>query len=186
MEVSVDAENESMEVNISSGESSMHPQPKKAKFLEDLNIVHESLSSSPDLPHKLPVRSHHQESEVSEEVIENSEDLKEIQDGEKSNLFGVKYIMWFEIGIEGKNPMDQDEEDRGGKIEFGFMDKKFSKELEDYFILFEDECTQSHACAGRVMGVASGMREKLIEPPSFDPRNIVDLVEKYGESKVST
>ena len=122
---------------------------------------------------------------MSEEVIKNSEDLKEIQDAEKSNLFGVKYMLWFEIGIEGKDPMDQDEEDWGGKIEFGFMDEKFSKELEDYFILFEDQCTQSHACAGRVMGVASGMREKLIEPPSFDPRNIVDLVEKYGDAHIS-
>ena len=115
--------------------------------------------------------------------------MKENQDSEKdgfkSNLFGVKYMIWFEIGIEGKDPMDQDEEDWGGKIEFGFMDEKFSKELEDYFILFEDQCTQSHACAGRVMGVASGMREKLIEPPSFDPRNIVDLVEKYGDAHIS-
>ena len=55
--------------------------------------------------------------------------MKENQDSEevyvKSNLFGVKYIMWFEIGIEGKNPMDKEE--RGGKIEFCFSNKSFSR-----------------------------------------------------------
>ena len=35
--------------------------------------------------------------------------------------------------------MDQDEEEWGGKIEFGFKKKNFPKDLEDYFILFEDE-----------------------------------------------
>ena len=56
--------------------------------------------------------------------------------------------------------MDQEEEDWGGKIEFGFSDASVSKELEDYFLLFEDECIQSHTCAGRVMGVLSHIREK--------------------------
>ena len=44
--------------------------------------------------------------------------------------------MWFEVGIEGKDPMDQDEEDWGGKIEFGFSDKHFPQEIEDYFFAF--------------------------------------------------
>ena len=48
--------------------------------------------------------------------------------------------------------VDQEEEDLGGKIEFGFSDASFSKDIEDYFLLFEDECSQSHICAGRVMG----------------------------------
>ena len=35
-----------------------------------------------------------------------------------TNLFGINYVMWFEVGIEGKDPMDQEEEDWGGTIEF--------------------------------------------------------------------
>ena len=73
--------------------------------------------------------------------------------------------------------MDKDKEDWGGNIEFWLQQQEFSKNLEDYFILFEDECTQSHACAG--------MMEKVIGPPSFDPRNIVDLVDKYGDAHIS-
>jgi hypothetical protein len=53
----------------------------------------------------------------------------------------MKFIMWFEIGFEGKGQMDQDEEEWGGKIEFGFTNEKFPKDLDDYFILFEDECS---------------------------------------------
>ena len=79
MEVSVDAENASKEGNTSSGES-LYPQPKKAKLLADLNIVHEFLSSSPDLPHKLLSRQH-QESEDSEDSREHS------------NMFGVNFVM---------------------------------------------------------------------------------------------
>ena len=52
---------------------------------------------------------------------------------------GVNYLMWFEIGIEGKDPMDPKEEDWGGTIEFGFSEKNFCKDIEDYFLLFEDE-----------------------------------------------
>ena len=48
---------------------------------------------------------------------------------------------------------------------------------------FEDECTQSHA--GRVMGVLSHFRGKVIDPPSYDPRNIVDLIEKYRDALIS-
>ena len=50
----------------------------------------------------------------------------------KTILFGVNYVMWFEVGIQGKDPMDQ-EEDWGGTIQFGFMDKKFPQKVEDYF-----------------------------------------------------
>ena len=59
--------------------------------------------------------------------------------------------MWFEVGIEGKDPMDKDEDDWGGRLEFGFSEKNFSEEVEDYFLMFEDQCTQqSHNCGGRV------------------------------------
>jgi hypothetical protein len=42
-------------------------------------------------------------------------------------------LVWFEVGIglEGKDPMDQEEEDWGGTIEFCFSDKKFSQEIEN-------------------------------------------------------
>ena len=49
--------------------------------------------------------------------------------------------------------MDQEEEDWGGTIHFGFMDKKFPQEVEDFFSPFEDNCTMSRSCAGIVMGV---------------------------------
>ena len=52
--------------------------------------------------------------------------------------------MWFDIGIEGKDSMDQEEEDWGGKLEFGFSDCSFPKEIEDYFLLFKETCSQSH------------------------------------------
>ena len=104
----------------------------------------------------------------------------------KTNMFEVKYLMWFEIGIEGKDPMDQEEDDWGGKIEFGFVDKKFDKDIEDYFQLFEDECSlQSHTCAGRVARVLNHVRDKVIEPPDYDLRNIVDLLDKYGDAHIS-
>ena len=38
-------------------------------------------------------------------------------------------LMRFEIGIEGKDPMDQEEEDWGGTIEFSFKDKEFSQKI---------------------------------------------------------
>ena len=57
--------------------------------------------------------------------------------------------------------------------------------MEDYFLLFEDKCTLSHRCAGRVMGVLSHVREKVIKAPEYDPRNIVDLVERYGDAHIN-
>ena len=174
LEVSVDSVNPSMEGNTSSGES-LKSQPKKAKLLADLNIVDENLSSSPELPHKLPSRKNN-DSEVSEES-ENS--------CEKSNLYGINFIMWFDVGIEGKSSMDQEEEDWGGRLEFGFSDASFPKDVEDYFLMFEDECTQSHFCAGRVMGVLSHVRKKAVKPPDYDLRNIVDLVDKYRDAHIN-
>ena len=104
----------------------------------------------------------------------------------KTNLHGINYMLWFEIGIEGKEPMDPEEEDWGGNIEFGFSDKSFEKEVEDYFLLFEDQCsTHLHSCAGRVSGLLAHVRDKVIQPPSHDPRNVVDLLEKCGDAHIS-
>ena len=52
---------------------------------------------------------------------------------EHSNFYWVKFMMWFEIGIEGKDPMDEEEDDWGGKLEFGFSDSNVDKDIEDYF-----------------------------------------------------
>ena len=94
--------------------------------------------------------------------------------------------MWFEIGIEGKDPMDQEEDDWGGTIQFGFSDKTFDKDIEDYFAMFEDECSiQSHYCAGRVARVLDHARGMVIGPPDYDPRSIVGLLDKYGDAHVS-
>ena len=114
---------------------------------------------------------------------ENSDDD---DDGhERSNLYGVNFLMWFEVGIEGKDPMHQEEEEWGGTIEFGFQDKNFSHDMEDYFLPFEDNCSLSHTCAGRVMGVQEHVRDRVVKPPVHDTRNIVDLVEKYGDAHIS-
>ena len=99
---------------------------------------------------------------------------------EKSCLYGKNYLLWFGIGIEGKDPMDTIEEDQGGKFQFGFTDKKFDRDFEDYFIIFEYQCSLSHNCVGRVSGLQAHGRDKL-EPPSFDQRGIVNLHEKYGD-----
>ena len=82
--------------------------------------------------------------------------------------------------------MDPAEEDWGGKIEFGFGDKNFPKDFEDYFLLMEDECTtQSHSCAGRVMGMLFNMRKLVLRPPSYDTRNVVDLLDRYRDAHIS-
>ena len=114
---------------------------------------------------------------------QDSEDSEER--GMKTNMWGMKYVMWFDVGIEGKDPMDQEEEDWGGKVEFGFDDKDFPKDVEDYFLLFEDKCELNHACAGRVMSVSSHVRDKVLKPPNYDLRNIVDLIDKYGDAHIN-
>ena len=64
-----------------------------------------------------------------EELKENREDVLK-----KTYLHGVNYLLWLEVGIEDKDPMDHDEEDWGGKVEFGFSDKHFEKNSEDSFV----------------------------------------------------
>ena len=51
-----------------------------------------------------------------------------------------------------------DEDDWGEKLELGFNETIFSTDVEDYFMMFEDKCTQSHICAARVSGVLSSGR----------------------------
>ena len=60
------------------------------------------------------------------------------------------------------------------------------KDIEDYFQLFKDECSlQSHTCTGRVARVLNHVGDKVIEPPYYDLRNIVDLLDKYGDAHIS-
>ena len=73
----------------------------------------------------------------------------------------------------------------GPQIKFGFTDKEFPQEVEDYFVQFEDKCTLPHCCPGRVIGVLEHVRENVIKAPEFDPRNIVSLVERYGDAHIS-
>ena len=179
LEISVDVDDveiASMECNTSS--SGSQSKPKKAKLSEELALADKSLSSSPDLHHKLPSKSR-QESEDDKDFEGDEEN------SEKTNMFGLNFMMWFEIGIEGKSPMNQEEEDWGGRIEFGFSDSNFSKDFEDYFLLFEDECSLPHNCAGRVMGVQSHLRKRVVAPPSYDPRSIMDLLDKYRDAHIS-
>ena len=159
------------------GNVASYPQ-KKAKLSSELEISGDpvQLSVSPDLHHKVPSGSR-QQHEVS-----NDDGGGE---GMHTNMFGVNFVMWFDISIEGKSSMDPEENDWGGRVEFGFSDKTFPKDFEDYFLIFEDDCsTQSHTCAGRVMGVLFDMRDKVLKPPEFDPRNVVDLIDKYRDAHI--
>jgi hypothetical protein len=61
----------------------------------------------------------------------------------------------------------------------------FSNYVQDYFLMFEDQCTQSHNCAGRVRGVLSHLRKKVIGTPDYEPRSIVDLLNKYEDGHIS-
>ena len=109
-----------------------------------------------------------------------------INDGVHTNMFGISYLMWFDLKIEGKSALDREEEDWGGRLEFGFSEDKFPKEIEDYFLLMEDECSLlgHQNCAGRVKSVVFNMREKVMKPPDHDPRSIVELLEKYGDAHI--
>ena len=92
--------------------------------------------------------------------------------------------MWFDISIEGKDSMDPEEEDWGGRVNFGFEKKEFPLDLEDYFLMFEDECVTEHNCVGRVNGVLFDKKPLVLQPPDYDDRNIVHLVERYGDAHI--
>ena len=40
-------------------------------------------------------------------------------------------------------------------------------------------------CAARVSGLLEHVRDRVIRPPSYDPRNIVELVEQFGDAHIS-
>ena len=62
------------------------------------------LSSSPELHHKLPARLR-LESDITDEG--SCED----NDGVHTNMFGINFVMWFNLSIEGKSVKDPEEED---------------------------------------------------------------------------
>ena len=53
--------------------------------------------------------------------------------------------------------------------------------------MFEDQCTQTHSCAGRVRFFVflSHIRKEVIDPPNYDPRIIVELLDKYEDGHIS-
>jgi hypothetical protein len=78
-------------------------------------------------------------------LMSRIDDDEESEDSEKendccaqTNFFGVNFLMWFEVGIEGKNPMDEEEEDRGGKVEFWYQGKML--EIIVYIIFKIGDC----------------------------------------------
>ena len=62
-----------------------------------------------------------QEGDISDEGSD------EVRDGVHTNKFGVIFLMWFDLSIERKSAMDPEEEDWGGRLEFGFNEKSFPK-----------------------------------------------------------
>ena len=161
-------------------------QFKKAKLSDDISTPipasskSKNLASSPDLHHKVPAGTRQQI-----EQDESSVGGDRRGEGVYTNMFGVNYVMWFDVSIEGKSSMDPEEQDWGGRVEFGFSDKTFPKDFEDYFLMFEDDCTtQSHTCAGRIMGVLFDMRDEVLQPPSYDLRNVVDLIDRYRDAHI--
>ena len=98
MEVSVDAEEDSMLENTSGGETQFS-QSKKPKLSENLEID-QIPDVSPVLHHKIPMRSNNDADDDSEECEEKDDSR------EQTNLFGVNFLVWFEVGIEGNDPMD--------------------------------------------------------------------------------
>ena len=90
MEISVNDEEVSVQGNMS-GVETQFSQPKKAKLSESLKLSDQVSNVSPVLHHKIPLRSR--------------DDDEESEDSEKkeTNLFGLNFLMWFEVGIEGKD-----------------------------------------------------------------------------------
>ena len=94
--------------------------------------------------------------------------------------FGLSLSCGLMLVLRGNHLWIERKKIWGGKLEFGFSDQSFPKEIEDYFLLMEDECsTHSHNCGGRVTGVVFNMLDSVLKSPSYDPGNIVDFVDKY-------
>ena len=106
-------------------------QIKKAKLSDDISTPipgssrSKNLASSPELTHKVPRSVSRNEEDKAGKVDDGT--------GTHTNLFGLNYIMWFDLSIEGRTTED---EDWGGRINFGYSYNKFDKDLEEYFLLF--------------------------------------------------
>ena len=100
----MDAEEALMLGNTFRGEFS---QPKKAKISENLKL-------SDNVPNVSPIL-HHTEPSIPSNENEGSEDSDEVDEADdchaKTNLFGVNSMLLFETGTDGKDPMDQEEDD---------------------------------------------------------------------------
>ena len=186
----VDVQECSMDVQLSLGERTVVAAAadvapdfcpvKKAKLSSDLDVPRDPRlrvrgpgSCSPDLHHK--VAGVREQGDVSGVGNQQQQTVSEGGgDGDGDGIRNeVNYVSWFDVIIEGEN-------DRG-RLEFGFKDKDFPKTFDDYFHKFGEICTsQSHKCRGRVMGVVSGMRERV----KHDCKYLLDLVEKFGDAHI--
>lgn len=71
------------------------------------------------------------------------------------------------------------------ELSLGVRRKVFHLKWRTIFCLLKTIALSHTLCAGRVMGIKAHVRDKLIKPPSYDPRDIVALVEKYGDACIS-
>ena len=127
----------------------------------------------------VPVRAEQRHGDNGEGGLELSDGVGKVT---RTNLHGIKWLLWFDISIEGKDLMNPELEDRGGRIKFGFKEKEFSKDIDDFFLQFEDECSLPHKCFGRIKSVSFEMRNLEVEPD--DAMNIIGLIEKYSDGHV--
>ena len=111
-------------------------------------------------------------------VVSSPEPARKVA-GSSSHISRPAYMLWFDIAMEDGTEMG------GGRIEFGFRDNNFSNTVEDYFLLFEDECSMLHNCVGRVKMVRDDMRGSLLPPPSYDDRDISVLLARVGTGCIS-
>jgi len=119
---------------------------------------------------------------ISDESWTRRKHVSDEVDADVTDVSGVKFLVWFDISIEGRAA---DEEDCGGRVHFGFDDDTFPREVGDFFLLMEDECLLPHSCAGRIMAMLFSMRDKVLNNLSDDSPNVIDLLDKYGDAHVS-
>ena len=77
--------------------------------------------------------------------------------------------MWFEVGIEGKDPMDQEEEDWGEILSLGLRTRNLPSNERTIFccLRMNAHCTLPHSCVGRVMEVLAHVRDKVVKAPGI-------------------
>ena len=83
-------------------------------------------------------------------------------------------------GIEGKDPMDQDEEDWGEKIEFGFHEnrKRFPQTWRTISCFLRTSAQSDTLMLAGYGDTILCLRQRANQA---NPQDIVALVEKYGE-----